>query len=142
MLSFFLFFIRYFLSLYFKYYSLSWVPPQKPSIPSPLTGSPTHPLLLPCPGIPLHWGIKPSQDQGPLLSLMSIRAIFCYICSRSHGFLHVYSLVDGLVPGSSGGTGWYILLFVLRGCKLLQLLRSFLKLFHWGPCALTNRMLG
>jgi hypothetical protein len=24
-----------------------------------------HPLLLPCPGIPLHWG--PSQDQGPLL---------------------------------------------------------------------------
>jgi hypothetical protein len=31
--------------------------------------SPTHPLLLPGPGIPLHWGIEPSQDQGPLLPL-------------------------------------------------------------------------
>jgi hypothetical protein len=32
--------------------------------------SPTHPLLLPGPGIPLHWGIEPSQDQGhPLLHI-------------------------------------------------------------------------
>jgi hypothetical protein len=29
------------------------------NLPSPC--STTHPLLLPCPGIPLHWGIKPSQ---------------------------------------------------------------------------------
>ena len=42
--------------------------------------SPTYPLLLPCLGIPLHWGIEPSQDQGPLLPLMSNKAIFCYIC--------------------------------------------------------------
>ena len=28
-------------------------------------------------------------------------------------FHHVYSLVGGLVPGSSGGTGWLILLFFL-----------------------------
>jgi hypothetical protein len=33
---------------------------------------------------------------------MPVKAIFCYICSWSHGFLHVYSLVGGLVPGSSG----------------------------------------
>ena len=33
--------------------------------------SPTHPHLLPGPGIPLHWGIEPSQDQGPLLQLMT-----------------------------------------------------------------------
>jgi hypothetical protein len=44
-------------------------------------------------------------------------AILCYICSWSH----VYSFVDGLVPGSSGGSGWLILLFFLWGCKPLQL---------------------
>jgi hypothetical protein len=37
----------------------------------------THPLLLPCPGIPLHWGIKSSQDQGSLLPLMSNKARGC-----------------------------------------------------------------
>ena len=34
--------------------------------------SPTHPLLLPGPGIPLHWGIEPSQDQGPFLPLIMV----------------------------------------------------------------------
>jgi hypothetical protein len=77
----------------------------------------THPLQPPCPHIPLHWGIKPSWDQGPLLPLMP------YIYSWSHGSLHVYSLVGGLDSGSSG---WLILLFFLRGCKPLQLLQSFL----------------
>jgi hypothetical protein len=51
----------------------------------------THPFLLPCPGIPLYWGIEPPQDQGPLFSLMSHKAILCYICDWSHGSLHVYS---------------------------------------------------
>jgi hypothetical protein len=32
---------------------------------------PTHPLLLPGPGNPLYWSIEPSQDQGPLLPLMT-----------------------------------------------------------------------
>ena len=35
----------------------------------------------------------------------------------SHGFLHVYSLIGGLVPGSSRVSGWLILLFFLWGCK-------------------------
>jgi hypothetical protein len=48
---------------------------------------------------------EPSQDQGPLLPLMLDKAILCYICCWSHGSLHVYSLVGGLVLGSSGGTG-------------------------------------
>ena len=95
-----------------------------PISPSPC--SPTQPLQLPCPGILLHRGIEPSQNQGPLIPLMTNKAILCYICGWSHGFLHVYSLVGGLVPGSSGGTSWFILLFLLGGCKLLQLLRSFL----------------
>jgi hypothetical protein len=33
--------------------------------------SPTHPLPLPGPGIPLYWGIWFSQDQEPLLPLMA-----------------------------------------------------------------------
>jgi hypothetical protein len=61
-----------------------------------------HPLLPPHPGIPLHWGIEPSQDQGPLFPLMPDKAILCYISGWSHGSLHVYSLVGGFVPGSSG----------------------------------------
>jgi hypothetical protein len=46
------------------------------------------------------------------------------ICSWSQGSLHVYSLVGGLVPGSSGGSGWLILLFFLWGCNPRQLLPS------------------
>ena len=47
-----------------------------------------HTLPPPHPGIPLHWVIKPSQDQGPLLPLMPDNAILCYMCSWSHGSLH------------------------------------------------------
>jgi hypothetical protein len=86
----------------------------------------THPLLPPCPGIPPHWGIEPSQDQGPLLSLMPDKPIHCYICSWSHESHHVYSLVGSLVPGSSGGSGWLLLLFFLWDCKPLLHLKSFL----------------
>jgi hypothetical protein len=40
---------------------------------------------------------------------MSEKAILCWrICSWSQGSLIVYSLVGGLVPGSSGGlNSWY-----------------------------------
>jgi len=65
--------------------------------------APTHPLQPQHPGILLHWGNKPLQDQGPLFLLMPGNTILCYICDWSHGSFHVYSLVDGLVPGSSGG---------------------------------------
>jgi hypothetical protein len=44
-----LFLIRYFLILHFKYY------PKSP--PYPLPNSPTHPLPLLGPGVPLYWGI-------------------------------------------------------------------------------------
>jgi hypothetical protein len=58
--------------------------------------------------------------------LRANKAIFCYICGWSHGSLHVYSLVGGLVPGSSGRSDWMILLFLLWGYKPLQLLQFFL----------------
>lgn len=51
-------------------------------LPSPMfpyspTCSQNQPLLLPCPGILLYRGIKPSHDQGPLFSLISYKAILC-----------------------------------------------------------------
>jgi hypothetical protein len=64
--------------LHFKCYPLSWFPLWKPPIPSPHPPcSPNHPLPLPSPGIPLHWGIEPSQDQGPLLPLMTDLTLLC-----------------------------------------------------------------
>jgi hypothetical protein len=65
----------------------------------------THPLPLHHSSIPLPWGIKSPQDQGPPLPLMSDKAIFCYICIWNHGSLLVHSLVDGLVPGIPGWSG-------------------------------------
>ena len=47
--------------------------------------------------------IEPPLDQGPLLPFKPNKAILCYICIWSCGSLHVYSLVGGLVPGSSAG---------------------------------------
>jgi hypothetical protein len=73
---------------------------------------PTHPLPSLCPDIPLYWGIKPSQDKGPPLSLMPDNDILCYFCSWSHGSLHVYTLVGGLVPGTSRGV-WLVNIVVL-----------------------------
>jgi hypothetical protein len=94
--------------LHFKCYPLPWSPTPGNPLSHPLSYClPTHPLPLLYPGIPLHWGIEASQDQGPLLALMSNKAILCYIWGSSHGSLYVYSLAGGLVPGSSEGTGWF-----------------------------------
>jgi hypothetical protein len=73
---FFSFFIRYFLYLHFKCYSPSWFLFQNPPTPSSLSPppspcSPANPLPLPGLGIPLYWGLEPSQDQEPLLPLMT-----------------------------------------------------------------------
>jgi hypothetical protein len=134
---FFFFFLGNFLYLHFKYYPLSRSPLKPPPPASTRVFTcPSTPRT--CPGIALHWGIKLLQYQGPLLLLMLDKAILCYIYRWSHGSLHVYSLVGGLVPGSSGGSGWLILLFFLWGCKPLQLLQFFLWLLHWGPCAQSN----
>ena len=69
---------------------------------------PNHLLLPSSPGIPLHWGIKPLQDQGPLLPLMTDKAILHYIFSWSHVFHHMFSFNGRLVHGSSGGIGWLV----------------------------------
>jgi hypothetical protein len=74
--------------------------------PLPLRGyTPPYPHSLePHPSnFALLWGIKPPQDQPPPLPLMPDKTVLCYLCSRSHGSGHVYSLLGGLVPGSSEG---------------------------------------
>jgi hypothetical protein len=45
--------------------------PPKILYPLPLPLLPSPPTPIPGPGIPLYWGIEPSQDQGPLLPLMT-----------------------------------------------------------------------
>jgi hypothetical protein len=66
------FFIRYFSLFTFQMLSPFLVSPTKiPYILHPSLCSPTHPLQLPSPGIPLYWGKEPSQDQGTLLPLMT-----------------------------------------------------------------------
>ena len=91
------------LIILFVYISNVWSPLNKHPIPSssplPLRGC-THPLLPHPSSIPLLWGIKPPQEQGPPITLMSDKAILCDKCSRSHRSLHVYFLVGGLVLGS------------------------------------------
>jgi hypothetical protein len=135
------FFFGYFVYLHFKCYSTllvsPWKPPTLPPFPSLHEDAlpSTHPLLRYCPIIPLLWDIKHSQNPGIPLLLIPDKAILCHLFSWSHGSLHVYSLVGGLVPGSSGGLGWLILLFHPWVCKPLHLLQFFLQLLHWGSSA-------
>ena len=112
-------FVGYFIYLHFKCYSPFLVFPV--TCPNPITLDSMrvlphlsiHPLPPHCPRLLLLWSIKLLQDQGPL---MSHKAIFCYICIWSHGSLHVYSLVGGLVLGALGvGSDWLILLFFIWG---------------------------
>jgi hypothetical protein len=81
-LFFFFFFFFFFLTFFIRYFLLyisNAIP--KPPYTLPMPCSPTHPLPLPGPGIPLSWGIWSSQYQVPLLPLMADQAILCYICS-------------------------------------------------------------
>lgn len=77
-----------FFYFHFKCYAFSRFPGLKP--PSP-------PLL---PTFPYMGGM--GWTKGSLLPLVPSKAILCYIGSRSHGSVHVYSLGSGLVSGSSG----------------------------------------
>ena len=129
---FFPFFNGNFPYLHFKCYSLSLSPLPNPLIPSPF---PVSMSAFPLPLIPSHLptlailyndqAIEPSQVQGPPLPLMPGKAILCYICSWSHGFLHVQSLVGGLVPVNSGWSS-QLILFFLWDCNLLQFHQSYL----------------
>jgi hypothetical protein len=49
---------------------LIFLPKTPYPMPLPRAHQPTQ-LLFPGPGNPLYWGIEPSQDQGPLLTLIT-----------------------------------------------------------------------
>jgi hypothetical protein len=72
---------------------------------------PTHPLPPHCPSIPLHWGIKPSQDQLSCLSLMPDKAILCQICGWSYVFFGWW------FSGSSGGLWLVDIVFLSIGLQ-------------------------
>ena len=116
-------FINHFIRLHFKWYPLFLVTPQHSHPPPPLPlclyeGVPphTHPHLPHCSSIPYA-----GASSLPPLPLMLDKAILCYICIWSHDSLYVYSLVGGLVPGSSGGlVSWHCSL-----CGIAILFNSF-----------------
>jgi hypothetical protein len=93
-------FKNHFIPVHFKWYPSSRLPLHNlPSHPSSSTslclykGAPPLTHLLPPHhnSIPLCWSIKPLQDQGPSLPLMSDKIILCYIYSWSYWSLQVYS---------------------------------------------------
>ena len=130
------FFILCMLScLHFKYFFLLGTP--YPShIPLPLWGCYViHPST---PGIPLLQGNEHPQAQGPLLPLMSNKAIFCHICTQSHGSLHVYSLVGGPVPGSSWESGQLTLLLLHGAANPLSSFSPFSNSSIRSPHAPSN----
>jgi hypothetical protein len=81
------FFIFYWLFYLFTFQMLSPFPVSPlqtfpiPLPPASMRVLPPHSLPPLYPSIPLHWGIEPSQDQGPPLLLMPDKAICCYSCS-------------------------------------------------------------
>ena len=109
--------------------SLFLVSPLKTPCPTPLPASmkvmprpPTHSCLI---TLAFLYTRASSFHRTKDLPLMPDKAILCYICSWSHGFLHVYSLVGGLLPRSSGVSVCLTLLFFLWGYKPIHLLQSF-----------------
>ena len=119
-----LFYIRYFLYLHFKCYPLSWFLLWKSTISGLLlllTNLPTSISLCWNSTTPLQ-RVFLGSGSSPHIDVQQGHLILCNICRWSHKTLHVYSLVGVLVPGSSRGTGWFIFLFLLWGCKACQLL--------------------
>jgi hypothetical protein len=103
-------FYNRFICLHFKWYPTSLVsPPQLPHPMAPplcLYEVLLHPLTYPCLttlASPYTEASILHRTNGHPLSLMPDKAILCNICS--HGSLHVYSLIGGLVPRNSGWCG-------------------------------------
>jgi len=72
---------------------------------------PIHSHLPPCPGIPLHWDIKTSQDQGPLLP--PDKAILCSSATYAAGTMGLSMCTLWLVVWSLGALGVVWLLGVV-----------------------------
>jgi hypothetical protein len=63
------------------------------------------------------------------------KVILCYICAWGHGSLYVYSLVGGLVSGSSEGlVGWYC-------CSSYKVANRFSSLIPFSISSIVDPML-
>jgi hypothetical protein len=120
---FFVLFIGYFI-LFFYISNVIPLPSFPSTNPHPVPPPPASVRVLPHP--PTHFCLSSLAFLYPGSSSLhrtnglsshrcQIKPTFCYICSCCTGSLHVCSLVGGLVPGSSQGSGWFILLFFLWG---------------------------
>jgi hypothetical protein len=81
--------------------------------PIPFSVSPASMMVLPHP--PIHFCLSalefPYAGSSSLHRTKELQSHCChisYICSWSHGSLHVYSLVGGLVPENFGGGVWLV----------------------------------
>jgi hypothetical protein len=124
------------------------IPPPPASVEGVSISSPTHPLLPPCPTIPLQWGIEPSQDQGPPIDALqghpllhmqlepwvppcvllgwqfSLWELWGYLvgwyCCSSYGVPNVFNSFSTFSNSSSGDP----VLSSMVGCKHLPLYLS------------------
>ena len=103
-----------------------------------LTYSPTHSCLIAL-AYPYLGSLSLHRVKG-LPPIVPDKVILYYICSWSYGSLHVYSLVGGLVSGSSGVSGWLILSFFLWGCRPFHFLQSSPYVLHWDLHALSHAL--
>jgi hypothetical protein len=114
-------------------FQVFWKSPNPSSLPLPLWGcSPTHLLspFLPTLG---HW-IPTGPKAAPPTD---VRQGHPLIHTQPKPWAAPSSLVAGLVPGSSTGSGLLTLL-LSPGCKPLQFLQSLLQILHQGPWAQFN----
>jgi hypothetical protein len=118
-----------------------FTPPPSPlslrrcSLPPNPSPSPTHIHFTPCPNcIPLPWGIKSLQDLAHPLPQRPDKATFCYICARDcrPAHAHVYSLVGGLVSGSSQGSGLIDSVSLPKGLPFPSVSSVFPLTLPWG----------
>ena len=124
----FIFFFGYFIYLHFQCYPLSWFSLHNPPIPFPLHSASMRMLLHPSThscltSLTLVHQAFTEPGASPLIDARKGNPLLHK--QLDPWPLHVYSMVPSLVPGSSGGSGWLIVLFFLWGCKHLLLLQSF-----------------
>jgi hypothetical protein len=101
---------------------LSPFPVVVPPNPLPHPPFPASMRVLPHPLIHSHLPHSPAFSYTGASSLhrtitwRPYKAILCYICGWSHGSLHVYFLVGDLVPGSSEGV-WFVVVVLPMGLQ-------------------------
>jgi hypothetical protein len=88
------FFIRCLLYLHFKCYPISWFTLRKLPSPPHSLYSPSHPLMLPGPGISLHWGMTFNM-KGCCTCRLKFQHLMRWSCGIFPDFVYIVYYVDG-----------------------------------------------